>query len=109
MWSYEIGEKGRFFDQRLTVNADVYYLHWSGVQVPITLPCGYPYVDNAATAGVKGSELEIHARLTEALSLNQTVGYTFATYLRDVTGCRHRGRRTAARCADVDDQHHLKV
>ena len=83
VWSYEIGEKGRFFDQRLTVNADVYYLHWSKVQVPITLPCGYPYVDNAATAGVKGSELEIHARLTQALSLNQTVGYTFATYLRD--------------------------
>jgi iron complex outermembrane receptor protein len=83
VWSYEFGEKGKFFDQRLTVNADVYYLRWSKVQVPITLPCGYPYIDNAATAGVKGSELEIHARLTRELSLTQTVGYTFATYLRD--------------------------
>ena len=83
VWSYEIGEKGKFFDQRLTVNADVYYLHWSKVQVPITLLCGYPYVDNAATAAVKGSELEFHAKLTQALSLTQNVGYTFATYLRD--------------------------
>jgi iron complex outermembrane recepter protein len=83
VWSYEIGEKGKFFDQHLTVNADVYYLRWSKVQVPITLPCGYPYIDNAATAGVKGGELEIHARLTGGLSLTQAVGYTFATYLHD--------------------------
>jgi iron complex outermembrane receptor protein len=84
VWSYEIGEKGKFLDQRLTVNADVYYLRWSKVQVPISLPCGYSYIDNAATAAVEGGELEIHANLTEGLSVIQNAGYTFAKYIEDV-------------------------
>ena len=84
VWSYEIGEKARFFDQRLTVNADIYYLLWVGVQTQLALACGYGFNANAASAGVKGGEIEVNAKLTDAFTLTQNVGYTFPTYLHSV-------------------------
>jgi iron complex outermembrane receptor protein len=39
VWSYEVGEKARFFDRRLTVNSSVYYEDWSNIQLE-ALPGG---------------------------------------------------------------------
>lgn len=82
-WNYEVGEKARFFDNRLSVNADVYYIQWSQVQQVVNQPCGYPLTENAGNAASYGPEIEVSARLTEALSLSVAGTYTHAT-LRSV-------------------------
>jgi hypothetical protein len=33
VWSYEVGEKARLLDRRLTVNASIYYEDWRHVQL----------------------------------------------------------------------------
>ncbi|MGD0491640.1 MAG: TonB-dependent receptor [Steroidobacteraceae bacterium] len=63
VWNYEVGEKARFFDSWLTINSDVYYIKWLGVQQVITLPCGYQYYNNAGDGSSFGPELEVDAKL----------------------------------------------
>jgi outer membrane receptor protein involved in Fe transport len=63
VWNYELGEKARLFDGWLTVNSDVYYIRWLGVQQVFTLPCGYQYYDNAGNGRSFGPEIEIDAKL----------------------------------------------
>ena len=62
-WNYEVGEKAKLLDNRLTINGDVYYIRWQGVQQVITLPCGYQYYNNAGDGRAFGPELEINAKL----------------------------------------------
>lgn len=93
VWSYELGSKNRFFDRALTVNAAIYQLDWSKVQQYVTLPtCGFAYTDNAADARIRGAEMEIAARLSGGVSLEQSVGYTHARYSSDNAGSgTHKG------------------
>jgi outer membrane receptor protein involved in Fe transport len=78
LWSYELGEKARFFDRRVTVNASVYYEKWSNVQV-LELPNDYLLSDNGGTAKITGGELEIRAALGAGFQLGVSGGYTQAT------------------------------
>jgi outer membrane receptor protein involved in Fe transport len=78
LWSYELGEKARFFDRRLTVNASVYYEKWNDVQV-LELPNDYLLSDNGGTAKITGGELEIRALLGAGFQLVVSGGYTQAT------------------------------
>src|SRR5580700_494261 len=66
-WNYEVGEKARLLDNRLTINSDFYYIRWLDVQQVITLPCGYQYYNNAGNGRSFGPELEINAKLAEPL------------------------------------------
>ncbi len=77
-WNYEVGEKARVFDGRLTVNADVYYIEWNNVQQLINQSCGYPLTQNAGNAQSYGPELEISAQLTPDLTLTASGAYTHA-------------------------------
>ena len=45
-WSAEVGEKARLFDNRATVNADVYFVKWNQMQNAIIQPCGYLWWTN---------------------------------------------------------------
>ncbi len=83
LWSYELGEKARLLGDRVTLNSDVYYEHWRAIQRAVTLTCGYIYTDNAGEADIYGGEVELSARLTNALTLNANVGYTYATYAQN--------------------------
>ncbi len=83
VWDYELGEKARLLDDKVSVNADVYYEDWEQVQRAITLNCGYIFTDNAGAASVYGAELEVTAKLTPELSVTANGGYTFATYTQD--------------------------
>ena len=76
VWNYELGEKTRFFNNRLSINGDIYYIKWDGVQQVITLPCGYQYYNNAGNARSFGPELEINARLTSHWSASLSGAYT---------------------------------
>jgi iron complex outermembrane recepter protein len=77
-WNYEIGEKAKLFDNWLTINSDVYYIKWTGVQQVITLPCGYQYYNNAGDGRSFGPELEINAKLTSELTASLSAAYTDA-------------------------------
>jgi iron complex outermembrane recepter protein len=76
--SYEIGEKAKFADRRITVNADVYYIKWSHIQQVLSLTCGYPYNTNAGTAKSYGPELEVSALVVPGLTLDLSGTYNTA-------------------------------
>jgi outer membrane receptor protein involved in Fe transport len=78
IWSVEVGEKARFADRRFTVNADVYYVKWHNIQQLIVLSCGYPYNTNVGDAKTYGPEIEMAARVTDALTVDLSAAYTQA-------------------------------
>ena len=78
IWDYEIGEKARLMDRRLSINADVFYIKWTNVQQLITQPCGFGLNANAGNARSYGPELEINAQLTDNLLLSIAGTYTNA-------------------------------
>jgi outer membrane receptor protein involved in Fe transport len=85
VWSYELGEKMKFLDSRLSVNGDVYYEDWSNIQQQVAPGCGYKFTTNAGKARVYGAELEIAVIPVVGLTLSQSVGYTHATNSTTVT------------------------
>jgi iron complex outermembrane recepter protein len=84
LWSYEVGTKGRYLDNRLSVNAALYTIDWKDIQQTIILPiCGFTFTTNAGDARIYGSELEINALVMPnwTLSVNggNTHGYITST------------------------------
>ena len=80
IWSYELGEKWRSSDNRLTVNAAAYFENWSGVQQTDSLSsCGYVYTANAGDAHVYGGELEVNAVVVHDLQALANVSYSHST------------------------------
>jgi iron complex outermembrane recepter protein len=79
VWSYEIGEKARLADDRVTINAALYYIRWNDMQQAVPLTCGYFDTFNVGNARSYGSELEVQARLTTNWSISATGAYTNAT------------------------------
>ena len=62
-WTYELGAKTTWFDNRLMLNLDFFYIRWNDLQ--LNLPTGSPgqfYIANAGNADSKGIELELNAR-----------------------------------------------
>jgi iron complex outermembrane receptor protein len=77
IWNYEVGEKARLFDGKLTVNGDLYYIQWKDVQQYLTIPqCGFNYTGNAGNARAYGPELEISAKILTDLTLTLNGTYT---------------------------------
>ena len=82
VWSYEVGEKLRLFENRMTVNASIYFEKWDGVQQTNSLSsCGYVYTANAGNAHVRGGELELQGIVAPDLTLSGNVGYTHAALI----------------------------
>ncbi|HTV94549.1 MAG TPA: TonB-dependent receptor [Steroidobacteraceae bacterium] len=78
VYSYEIGEKARFDDRRITVNSDFYYIKWVHIQQVLDLTCVYPYDTNAGNAKSYGPEVEVSALLTPGLTLDLSGVYNTA-------------------------------
>jgi iron complex outermembrane receptor protein len=79
LWSYEVGSKGRYLDNRFSVNAAVYAINWQNIQQTIVLPiCGFAFTTNAGNANIFGSELEMQARVTPAWTVSLNAGSTHA-------------------------------
>jgi len=85
IWSVEVGEKARFADRRFTVNADVFYVKWHNIQQLIVLSCGYPYNTNVGEAKTYGPEIEMAAKVTDAITVDLAGAYTQA-YITNPTG-----------------------
>lgn len=79
LWSYETGAKGQFLNRKLAVNASAYWIDWSDIQQPVSLPsCGFGFTDNLGSARSRGLELEAQAIPVEGLTLGMRLGYTDA-------------------------------
>jgi outer membrane receptor protein involved in Fe transport len=74
VWSYELGEKARFFDRRLTLNASIYYEVWNDIQLE-AYPDDWAYNINGKYALVYGGEVELLADLGAGFSLQLSGGY----------------------------------
>lgn len=81
VWSYEGGEKAMLMDGRLTLNGDVYYEKWTGIQETIdSCNGGYSYSGNAGVAGIYGSELEVALHVTPEIVFLTSVGFADAKF-----------------------------
>ena len=86
LWSYEVGNKSRFLNNTLSVNADLFYIDWKNIQQQITNPgCGYAYNTNVGSATSYGGEMEIKYKPISSVVIDLAGGYTHAT-LSDSSG-----------------------
>jgi iron complex outermembrane recepter protein len=77
LWSYELGTKTGWLENRLSVNAAVFDIEWSDVQQAVALPtCGFSIDVNAGKARSQGAELELEAAPAAGLTVTLGLGYT---------------------------------
>jgi iron complex outermembrane receptor protein len=76
LWSYEIGVKSAFLNNRLILNGAVYYMDITDMQVEEAVTPVITYMTNAAEATAKGIELEMTARVADGLTLMTGFGYS---------------------------------
>jgi iron complex outermembrane recepter protein len=72
--SYELGEKARFLDRRLTVNASIYYEDWRHVQLE-AYPNDWALNINGNYASIYGADIDVLADLGAGFQLEAAAGY----------------------------------
>jgi iron complex outermembrane receptor protein len=72
--SYELGEKARMFDQRLTVNASIYYEDWRHVQLE-AYPNDWALNINGNYVSIYGADIDILADLGAGFQVEIAAGY----------------------------------
>lgn len=85
--NYELALRSEWFDRKLTVNANAYWIDWSDQQVGVSLTPGSVFdtqVVNAGKSRLYGFELEVSGRPTQALNLYGGLGYS-NTRFKDFT------------------------
>jgi iron complex outermembrane receptor protein len=85
LWNYELGAKTSWLDRRLVVNASVYRLDWSNIQVNDYTDDSnaFVFIANAGKARVYGAELEVEARPTRELNFGGTLAWVDAELTED--------------------------
>lgn len=85
--NFELGLKADFLDNRVRANIALFWSEHKNLQQSaiVPLPVGTPdpsetVTDNAASATIKGAELELTAVITEGLRFDLGVGYLDASY-----------------------------
>ena len=78
LWNYEAGTKVAFFDRRLRIDADVFYIDWKKIQLQIRAGGGFPYTANAGTATSKGIEFQLVGKPTTSTEVGSSLAYTNA-------------------------------
>jgi iron complex outermembrane receptor protein len=73
LWNYELGAKTQAADGRLAINGAVYRQKWEGVQLGVSLECGFTQILNAGDATGDGAELELVAQPVDAWRFNVSV------------------------------------
>ncbi|MEJ0046027.1 MAG: TonB-dependent receptor [Rhodospirillales bacterium] len=85
VWSYELGDKGAFFDGRLRVDASVFWIDWHQIQQQVLLPtCGYYYTANLGSAVSRGFDIQADWAVGGGLEIGGNAGLTDARYTSTV-------------------------
>jgi len=79
IWSYEAGIKSTILDKRLRLNATGFYYDFSNLQVNRVVN-NTVITENAATASVKGIEVEVRANPISGLLIDADLTYLDAKY-----------------------------
>jgi iron complex outermembrane recepter protein len=74
--SYELGEKARFFDHRLTVNASIYYEDWRHVQLE-AYPNDWALNINGNYVSIYGADIDVLADLGAGFQFEIAAGYLY--------------------------------
>ena len=81
-WSYEGGLKRTMAEGRVRVNAAAFYNDYQDLQVQTFIQTGVVLVSNAASATIKGLEVEAAATVRRGLQLTGSLSWLDATYDR---------------------------
>jgi outer membrane receptor protein involved in Fe transport len=84
VWSYELGTKNTFDDRRILVDASIYIIKWNNIQQNVELPCGFQFTANLGTAESRGFDIQTQFKVSDALTLGGTFGFTNASYTQTV-------------------------
>ena len=80
-WTYEAGIKTTWFEERLILNAAVFYIDWDDLQLSlIDFTTFKGFIDNAGQATSTGVEVELTARVADGLDVFAGFGYTDAEF-----------------------------
>jgi iron complex outermembrane recepter protein len=86
--NFEIGTKGSFLDQRLTLEAALYYIDWQDIQQVLTVffPSGLfgAGIVNGVSASGPGVELSLSAEVVKGLSLGASFSWNDLAFDADV-------------------------
>jgi iron complex outermembrane receptor protein len=85
LWSYEVGSKNSFADNRVLLNASAYYVDWKNIQQNVGLACGFQYAANLGAAKSTGVDLQAQGKIGDAWLLGAAFGYTDARYTQSVS------------------------
>jgi iron complex outermembrane recepter protein len=86
LWSYELGTKSEFLDQRASLATSFFYVDWSNIQTAVEIAqCQSFYTRNAGAAHVKGFDLAGSWILAPGLQADLSVAYVDAKYASDVS------------------------
>lgn len=85
-WGYEVGAKTRWFDNMLQLNLSVFQTDYENLQNSQLVPLCCVVVSNAATARIRGVELEFVVRPVEGFQIDGSYGYLDAEFLDFVIG-----------------------
>ena len=83
-WNYELALRSRWFDGRLTANANAFYTDWTDQQARILGPSGSLSdfdVQNAGKSRLFGGELDLRLAPVDNLELFGSVGYVKTEFL----------------------------
>lgn len=74
--NYEIGLKGDFFNEKLSLDASLYYIDWKNIQIQLTHPISrVVYSTNGSGAKSEGVEMSATARPLPGLSIEAWGAY----------------------------------
>jgi iron complex outermembrane receptor protein len=76
VWNYELGTKLQLFERRLSVEAAVYFIKWTDIQVNVGRGDGFNGFLNAGSAETKGFELTANGQLSEHFRAGGQFTYT---------------------------------
>ena len=74
-WTYEVGAKSQWLDDRVTANAAVFYVDWDDMQLSQFDPLAGGFISNAGESTSHGIELELTAAVCDDLTVFGTAGY----------------------------------
>tara|TARA_R110001592_G_scaffold337300_1_gene623720 strand:- start:337530 stop:339998 length:2469 start_codon:yes stop_codon:yes gene_type:complete len=82
LWNYELGLKSELWDNRIRLNASLYYMEWSDLQMESfrfltqgDLSSNFEQTINIDDAEAWGSEIELLAAITDRITITSAVGY----------------------------------
>lgn len=82
--NYELGAKTSWWNNRLTLNFDVYQINWDNMQVTGRTPNGaFAFISNAGAARVRGAEIEAVLNPMEGLQLQANANFSEAKLTED--------------------------